>query len=227
MGLAVDIPWTHDLGLVVPLMFHVATHWILLRCMSSVFHVPHQTAPWPCTFCQPGLPVVAMVHGFSCGGCAVSWTDLTDVCKDSSLKDMHRLDSLCSKLDINPCPYRTWIRLLLEPSQCQRLTHDMVLSENHKLGRNLADSSSPKPFHLECTQTVSSPWRCFQGQTVPSLASDPVALNICWPHLHLNAAVSSPTFPSSYPSSTTLVPQPSLSPGSLAPAPSRWPQLQL
>ena len=108
-------------------MFRVAIPWILLRCMSSVSHVPHQTARWPCALCQPGLPVVAMVQGFSCGGCAVSWTDFTDVCKDNSLEGMHRLDSLCSKLDINPCPYRAWIWLLLEPSQSMA-THSSTLA---------------------------------------------------------------------------------------------------
>ena len=39
------------------------------------------------------------------------------MCKDNSLEGMHRLDSLCSKLDINPRPYKASIWLLLEPSQ--------------------------------------------------------------------------------------------------------------
>ena len=60
---------------------------------------------------------------------AVQFLELTftDVCKDNSLEGMHRLDSLCSKLDINPCPYKASIWLLLEPSQSMA-THSSTLA---------------------------------------------------------------------------------------------------
>ena len=98
----------------------------------------------------------------------------------------------------------------------------MDLSEKHKLGRKLAASSSPKPFHPACTQTVPRPRRCFQGRTVllgecsscPEhlLTSSPPKRCGLQPHVPLLLSIFN-----------GLVPQPSLSPGILRPPPCAGP----